>query len=130
MEPRKLVVIASLLALFSGVAAAEAVGTSTIGVAVEQMDQVLNGYSAKKDLLGKGVENDKSQKIGKIEDIVVTPNDKVSAAIIGVGGFIGVGKHDVAIPMEQLKVDGKRVVLAGATKETLKSMPKFEYTRK
>lgn len=130
MKPRKLVVVASLLALFSGVAAAEVVGTSTIGVAVEQMDQVLNGYSAKKDLLGKAVENDKNQKIGKIEDIVVTRNEKVSAAIIAVGGFIGVGKHDVAIPMEQLKVDGKRVVLAGATKETLKSMPKFEYTRK
>lgn len=130
METRKAVVVASMLALFSGVAAAEVVGTSTIGVAVEQMDQVLNGYSAKKDLLGKPVENDKNQKIGKIEDIVVTQNEKVSAAIIGVGGFVGVGKHDVAIPMEQLKVDGKRLVLAGATKETLKSMPKFEYTKK
>lgn len=130
METRKLVVVMSMLALFSGVAAAQAVGTSTIGVAVEQMDQVLNGYSAKKDLIGKKVENDKNQNIGKIEDIVVTQNERVSAAIIGVGGFVGVGKHNVAIPMEQLKVDGKRLVLAGATKETLKSMPKFEYTRK
>jgi hypothetical protein len=53
-----------------------------------------------------------------------------SYAIVGVGGFLGVGKNDVAIPMEQIKLEGGDLVLAGATKEALKALPKFEYRRK
>jgi sporulation protein YlmC with PRC-barrel domain len=71
--------------------------------------------------------NDTNEKIGTIDDVVIGPDKSASYAIIGVGGFLGVGKHDVAIPVSQLKqVDGK-FVLAGATKDALKAMPAFEY---
>jgi len=54
----------------------------------------------------------------------------VSFAIIGAGGFVGVGRHDVLIPITQLKQqeDGK-IVLPGATKEAIKALPKFEYAK-
>ena len=85
------------------------------------------GWSAKRQVLGQAVYNDKSEKIGAVDDIVIAPDKAVSYAIIGVGGFLHIGRHDVAIPVGQIKlVDGK-FVLAGATKEALKNMPAFEY---
>ena len=51
----------------------------------------------------------------------------MSYAIVGAGGFLGMGKHDVAVPVGQFKEDKGRIVLAGATKDALKAMPKFEY---
>ena len=41
----------------------------------------------------------------------------------------GVGKHDVAIPVSQLKENDGKIILAGATKEAIKAMPPFEYAR-
>jgi hypothetical protein len=50
-----------------------------------------------------------------------------SFAIIGVGGLLGIGKREVAIPTEQLKLQNKKLTLPGATKDALKAMPPFEY---
>ena len=71
---------------------------------------------------------DGGDRIGKVDDIIVAPDKAVSYAIIGAGGFLGVGRHDVAIPVSQIKQqsDGK-FILAGATKDALKTMPPFEY---
>jgi hypothetical protein len=108
-------------------------GKTLLGVTVVEMEAIIIGWSAKKDLLDKTVQNDKKEKIGKIEDIIVTPDAKIpfaSYAIIGVGGFLGIGRNDVAIPMEQIKLQDGNLVLPGATKEALKKLPKFEYARK
>ncbi|MES2755747.1 MAG: PRC-barrel domain-containing protein [Pseudomonadota bacterium] len=110
-------------------------GQSTIGVAVVEMESVIAGWSVAKDILKKNVLNDKKEKIGTISDIVITPNPdarlpSASYAIIGVGGFAGIGKHDVAIPMQQIKLQHGSLVLAGATKDALKALPKFEYRRR
>jgi hypothetical protein len=53
----------------------------------------------------------------------------VSYAIIGVGGFLGIDRHDVAIPAGQLKIQGGKLMLPGATKDALKALPKFEYAK-
>jgi sporulation protein YlmC with PRC-barrel domain len=117
-------------ALFApaGRAAAQVAGGATLGVTVEEMKLVVLGWSARHKLLGAAVYNDKGEKIGTIDDIIVSPKRTVSHAIIGVGGFLGlVGKHDVAIPMDQIKLTNNRFVIAGATKEALKALPPFEY---
>ena len=57
----------------------------------------------------------------------LSPDRAISYAIIGVGGFLGIGKHDVAIPVNQFKADQNRIILPGATKDALKAMRKFEY---
>ncbi len=54
----------------------------------------------------------------------------MSYAIVGAGGFLGVGKHDIAIPASQLKQQDGKFVLPGASKEAIKALPKFEYARK
>jgi len=54
----------------------------------------------------------------------------VSYAIIGAGGFLGIGKHDVAILVSQIRREGDRYVLPGATKKAIQELPKFEYANK
>jgi len=50
--------------------------------------------------------------------------------IVGAGGFVGVGRHDVAIPVTQLNQKDGKFILPGATKDSIKALPKFEYARK
>ena len=103
-------------------------GVVPLGVTVEEQALVLEGWRASK-LLGAGVYNDQNQRIGKIEDMLVAPDGKVSVAVIDVGGFLGIGKHRVAIPVDQFSdITAKRLVLPGANKQALKELPEFRYT--
>jgi sporulation protein YlmC with PRC-barrel domain len=122
--------LAATILISGGYSHAQVAGSSTVGVTQEEMKVVLRGWSAKKQIMGKAVYNEEKQKIGTIDDLIVTPDKSVSYAIIGVGGFLGMGRHDVAIPVNHFKVDKDRITLPGATKEALKAMPKFEYTKK
>jgi sporulation protein YlmC with PRC-barrel domain len=112
-------------------AAAQTAGETKLGVTVIELKDVIKGWSARRQLLGQHVYNDKDEKIGEIEDVIISPERNVSYGIISSGGFLGIGSHDVAIPADQLKMGDKgRLVLSGATKEKLRAMPTFEYTRK
>lgn len=113
-------------------AAAPVAGRAALGVTVVELEAVVVGWSAQRDLIGKTVVNEKNDKIGKVDDLIISPGKggtthAASFVIIGVGGFLGIGKRDVAIPMEQLKLQNKQLTLPGATKDVLKAMPPFEY---
>ena len=54
-------------------------------------------------LVGLNVYNTANEKIGDISEILLDTSGKVSGVIIGVGGFLGLGQHDVLVQMEQLK---------------------------
>ena len=118
-----------VLSLVAGMASAGVAGSATIGVAVEEMKAVALGWSAKKQILDKDVYNDKDEKVGKVEDLIVAPDKAVSYVIVGVGGFLGLARHDVAIPAGQLKSEEGKLILPGATKEALKALPMFEYAK-
>jgi len=124
------VALSFLVLVPGGYAAAQVAGSSTLGVAVEEMKAVALGWSVKKQILGQSVYNEQKQRVGKIEDLIVAPDTSVSFAIIGAGGFVGLGRHDVAIPVGQLKQQDGKFVLPGATKEAIKALPKFEYAKK
>ena len=121
--------LAVAILISAGNTYAQVAGSSTIGVTQEEVKVITRGWSAKKKILGKAVYNDAKQKVGTIDDLIITPEKSVSYAIIGVGGFLGMGKHDVAIPVNQLKADQDRIILPGATKDALKAMPTFEYAK-
>jgi sporulation protein YlmC with PRC-barrel domain len=122
--------VSSVLALIPGdYAKAQVAGSSKLGVAVEELKVVALGWSVRKQVLGKTVYNENNQKVGKIDDLIVAPDSAVSFAIIGAGGFAGVGRHDVAIPVQQIKVQDDKFILPGATKEAIKALPKFEYAK-
>ena len=101
--------------------------TTVIGVSADELVTVVKGWSAKKQVMGKDVYNDKNEKVGVVEDLIVAPDKAVSYAIIGAGGFLGMGKHDVAIRMNQFKLVEGKFTLPGATKEAVKAMPAFQY---
>lgn len=111
-------------------AIAQVAGSTILSVSVDEMKDVALGWSAKKTILGQDVYNDKNEKIGAVEDIIIAPNKTVSYVIIEVGGFLGMGGHYVAIPVSHFKQTGDKLILPGATKEVLKGLPKFEYAKK
>jgi hypothetical protein len=55
------------------------------------------------------VYNEQNQRVGTIDDLVIAPGSAVSCGIIGAGGFVGLGRHDVLIPVEQLKQQDNKV---------------------
>jgi len=115
----------------SAVPATPVAGSETlvIGVTVTELTNVVNGWSVKKKILGKHIYNDAKQKIGKVDDIIIGPDRAVTYAIIGAGGFLGIDKNDVAIPIKQFKIEDGKFILPGATKEALKKMPPFKYAK-
>jgi len=120
-------VLAGIALMLPMVVRAQVAGSTLIGVAAAELRDVTWGWSAKRQVLGQPVFNDKDERIGSVDDVVISPDKAVSYLIVNAGGFIGVAKHDVAVSVSQLKqVDGK-LVLPGATREALKASPPFEY---
>lgn len=84
-------------------------------------------------LIGASVYGPDNQSIGEISDVIVDGSGKVKAAVIGVGGFLGVGQKDVAIPFEALNVTRRQnsasidKITMSYSKDELKNAPKFVY---
>ncbi len=116
-------------------------------------------------LIHMNVYNENNDKVGDIKELMLDKSGKVANVVIGVGGFLGVGEHDVAVKFEQLKWVNEpasnasasnadrpatsgaasnttntrsdnnnrnypdHAVLANATKDQLKAMPEFKYSK-
>ena len=106
---------------------AEVVGGVVVGVTVDEVVALANGWSAKNSILGKPVFNENGDKIGIVDDLIIAPNKSLSYAIIGAGGFLGMGKYDVAIPVTKINEVNGKMELKGATKASIKQMPEFVY---
>ena len=127
MKTAHLVVLAGLAVAAPATSQAQVAGSTFLGSTYAELRDVTVGWSAKKQIIGSPVFNDLNERIGSIDDVIVTPDKSVSYAIINAGGFLAVTKHDVAVPVSQLKLVDNRLVLAGATKDALKASPPFEY---
>jgi PRC-barrel domain len=101
---------------------------SATKLVIVDVTAVAEGYRASR-LRGTTVLGSGNQKIGHLDDLVVSKNGDVLFAIIQVGGFLGVGSHFVAVPYSSLQIsdDGRRIVLPGATKQQLESLREFKY---
>jgi sporulation protein YlmC with PRC-barrel domain len=84
------------------------------------------GYRTSK-VVGSTVINEANETIGTIDDLIVTSSEKVPFAVLSVGGFLGVGSKYVVVPFSSIQVKDKKMVLAGATKDSLKALPEFKY---
>lgn len=79
-------------------------------------------------LIGADVKSSNNEKIGDVSEVLVSTDGKISAIIVSVGGFLGVGDRRVALPWEQLRFSSEGndlVVMASATRESLKEMPEY-----
>jgi sporulation protein YlmC with PRC-barrel domain len=73
-----------------------------------------------------------NNKIGSVSDVLVAPDGRINALIVGVGGFLGAGEKDVAVnfnAFKQIKKDNKVYLTLNATKDELKAAPGFKYDR-
>lgn len=84
-------------------------------------------------LVGQSVYNsakDDAVSIGEVKDVVLNPEGRAEAAIVGVGGFLGVGEKEVAVGLDQLswteKPDKKRWLVIATTKEELDKAPAYD----
>jgi len=74
---------------------AQTAGETKLGVTVVERDDIINGWSVKRQLLGQDVYNDKDEMIGKIEDIIIGRQSRQLVGIVSAGGFLGIGTHDI-----------------------------------
>ena len=115
------------LCIAAPVSAQVAGATTTVEATVTESMQLATGWSVKKTLIGKSIYNDAGVKVGKVEDLIISPENNVSFVIVGAGGFVGIGRHDVAVPVTQIKAQAGKLVMATATKDSVKAMPAFTY---
>jgi hypothetical protein len=81
--------------------------------------------------MNRDVYNNAGEKIGVIKDLMVNPDGRIYAAVIGVGGFLGIGEKDVAVTFSSIRTaqhDNDRQLVADATKDTLKEAPSYRET--
>ncbi len=97
--------------------------SGTLGIASVKL---ANGWRASK-LIGAAVYNEQNQKIGSVDDLILTQEDKVVVAVVQVGGFLGIGGKLVAVPYSQIRMENDHAVLPGATKDALGGLPAFSY---
>jgi hypothetical protein len=84
------------------------------------------------DWYKQSVYDPSDNKIGEIMDVLMTPDGHATALIVGVGGFLGAGEKDVAVPFSAVKhtmKDKKTYLTMDTTKDALKAAPGFKYDR-
>ena len=84
------------------------------------------------DYYNQSVYDAKDNKIGDINDLLLDKEGKVSAVILGVGGFLGAGEKNVAVPFNALKLtekNGKRYLVMDTTKEALNRARGYTFDR-
>lgn len=83
-------------------------------------------------LIGMTVRGSADENIGEINDLLVEKDGKINAVVIGVGGFLGIGEKDVAVPYSnvQFTADGQNAnnmrAMVASTKDALKNAPEFK----
>jgi sporulation protein YlmC with PRC-barrel domain len=96
-------------------------------------------------LVGVNIYNEQNDKIGEVDDVIIDSSGKVDGVVVSVGGFLGMGKHDVKMKLDQIKFANKAGTsttgstssdskqwypdrgTVNATKDQLKAMPQFKY---
>jgi sporulation protein YlmC with PRC-barrel domain len=124
----------TLIALSAGLMIA---GTAAFAQAVsagraEIMNTVPPNSVTVTDWYKQSVYDPSNNKIGEVMDVLMTPDGRASALIVGVGGFLGAGEKDVAVAFSAVKhtVKDKKVYLTmDTTKDALKAAPGLKYDR-
>ncbi len=88
-----------------------------------------SGNVSAQELIGKEITNAGGDSIGEVNSVIIGDDGEVNAVVVGVGGFLGMGEHDVALKWDEVKPspDGKELKVS-MTKDQLKAMPEYEYS--
>lgn len=84
------------------------------------------------NIRGSEVRNRAGESIGRVDDVVIDRSGRVSAIVVGVGGFLGIGEKDVGIAFHSVQFErdssGNRIAVLDTNKDTLKSAPAYQKT--
>lgn len=105
-------------------AGAPAAGDAKSGSAA--MTEAITGWSVKDKIMGQAVYNEKNEKVGDVNDVVLASDGKAAYFLVGAGGFLGMGERDVAIPFQEITQMDNKLILQGYTKEQLKALPEVK----
>ncbi len=111
-----------------------AVTSETSSAVTNSGDYLVNQTSTQisaNDFIGQPVYNAANETIGDINDLIIEENGGIVAAVVGVGGFLGIAEKNVAVPMSKITVtrttDSNDVKLTTMeTAELLKAAPEFK----
>lgn len=94
-------------------------------------------------LIGVNVYNQQDEKLGEINELILTPAGQIAGAVVGVGGFLGMGERNIMVTMDKLKFSSDPKATTGtsasdhrwypdkavlnASKDQLKAMSEFKY---
>src|SRR6266853_895004 len=113
-----------------------AVAATLTGVAPQAQSQTLAtlppGVSTVTNWYKQDVYDPLEKKIGEISDVLVDKDGKISAFIVSVGGFLGMGEKHVAVPFDNIhETQGRRdrLLTMNATKDALKTAAGYKYDR-
>src|SRR5580698_4352467 len=115
--------------------AATAIVIATAGLTMAQaappMSSAPEGKTVTK-YYKQSVYDQAKDKIGSVDDVIVSENGQVTGFMIGVGGFLGAGEKDVAVPFNAVRAemkDGAWYLTLDTTKDALKSAPGFDFDK-
>jgi sporulation protein YlmC with PRC-barrel domain len=89
-------------------------------------------------LIGINIKNNANETVGEINELILDKDGKIAAVVVGVGGFLGMGQHEVAMDYKSLNVKydpnamtdaGATTVTVDATKDSLKAAPAWTWNR-
>ena len=83
-----------------------------------QEKMMLKGNWRASKLMGLDVYNEANEKLGDINELIVDKDGKINAVVIGVGGFLGMGEHDIAVTIDKLKFVEEPVRTSATTTTT------------
>jgi len=113
---KQLALAAVASAVLAGPVLAQTAPTSNTGQFITQ--EKAGQWRASK-LRGLNVYNNNNEKIGDINELLVDSTGKVQAVVIGVGGFLGMGEHLVAVPFDKVKFSNEPVSTGTASNSNM-----------
>ncbi|KQZ63527.1 photosystem reaction center subunit H [Rhizobium sp. Root149] len=104
--------------------------TTSAAASGEYITQQSETQVSANDYIGKAIYNAENNSIGDVNDLILEENGGIVAAVVGVGGFLGIGEKDVAVPMSKLTMardENNNVRLTTTeTADSLKAAPEFK----
>ncbi len=104
-------------ALLATVASAQTPTTTTDRASTASSDMAsssqLQGDWRASKVVGLSVYNDTNEKLGSINDLLMDKSGNIKAVVLGVGGFLGMGEHLVAVPLDKVKFVSEPIVYTG-----------------
>jgi sporulation protein YlmC with PRC-barrel domain len=98
---------------------------------VVYITQLPSGAVAISTFFDRSVQNPAGQKVGTVNDLLVASDGRIVAAIVGVGGFLGIGEKEVSVPFTTVRVmrrDNDWYLLMDTSKEALADAPPYQHT--